>query len=128
MKTLSRPLQIFWILGLLIAGYLTWVHYQPQILQCPDVGPINCTAVLHSPGSHISIIPLAIIGGIWLAFIPWLRTTRWNTSAAGLGVLGLGWAWWHEWALHAICLWCSGLQIIILIFVVTSLRRKNSRR
>lgn len=111
-------LTILRAVGILIAGYLTWVHYQPTLLTCPSGGLWHCARVLHSAGSTLGPVPLATVGGLWL-LAAWLtdHAGPWRVRPVLMvsGSWGLGWAWGYEWHLHALCVWCTLLQGIILI-------------
>lgn len=108
-------------LGIVIAGYLTWVHYQPAMLTCPSGGLWHCARVLHSAGSAIGPLPLATWGGLWFVAV-WMtdHSALWwvRRVLMAAGALGLGWAWSYEWQLQAICLWCTGIQSIIVIQLI----------
>lgn len=108
---------LLWLGGLALAAYLTLVHYQPAVLACPTTGLWHCAHVLHSAGSTVGPLPLATWGGLWLILAATVRHYKMRSISRVLGVvglLGLGWAWFYEWHVHAVCLWCTGLQAIIL--------------
>lgn len=107
----------------LLGSYLTFVHFTHQSVACPETGLIDCTAVLTGPGSAVLGVPLAAGGVIWAASgwkslhgAPWIRVT-WRL----LGIVGLGWAWLHEWMDGYVCLWCTAVQLAILVALGASL-------
>lgn len=116
------------IVGSLITGYLTLLHYNTQVpLTCvAQGGLINCADVLHSAQSMVAGIPVATWGLGWflimvLLLLLALRAewhdrlqsllTGWNTAGA-LVVVYLVYVEFD--ILHAICFWCSVLHLIIL--------------
>ena len=79
--------------------------------------------VLAGLGYGVGGLPLTIWAVIWAIGNP-LTVLDTSGVAKGclriLGVLGLIWAWGHEWADGVICLWCTGLQIGILGVLIRS--------
>lgn len=112
-------------LALLLAIYLTGVHIAGATVACPTTHVINCQAVLTGPGSVVGGLPLPLWGAAWAILggvLVWHGArsrwwTAWRFAAAG----GLGWAWAHEWSDHHLCLWCSGLQALILAGALLSI-------
>lgn len=98
--------------------YLTMLHYTGAPVACPPIPTtgelVNCQAVLTSSGSVILGIPLALWGSLW-ALASLVRRGRkiWTL----FGVLGLAWAWTHEWQVGHLCLWCTAMQIGILLIL-----------
>lgn len=116
------------IVGSLIAGYLTLLHYNTQVpLTCvAQGGPINCADVLGSAQSMVAGIPVAAWGLGWFLVMVLLSVlalrferqdrlqgplTAWSTVGA-LTVVYLVYVEFD--ILHAICFWCSVLHLIIL--------------
>ncbi len=103
--------------------YLTGMHVSGGAVACPTVSIIDCRAVLNGPGSAIAGIPLSAWGALWAAggigIVAWRRAS-WLTVWIVIGLAGLGWAWMHEWADHAICLWCTGMQGLVLAAILLS--------
>lgn len=111
-------------LGAIISIYLTWVHYQPSVLACPQTGVINCSRVLHSPGSQIFGVPLALLGGLWLLAALIAKYKGQVYLLVVSGALGLIWAWGHEYIVHTICLWCTGMQLTVVYALVILVYRQ----
>ncbi len=101
--------------------YLTILHYTGVPVGCPPIpatgGLVNCQAVLTSPGSVILGVPLALWGSLWA--LASLIGKRLRIMWTGCGVLGLLWAWIHEWQVGHLCLWCTAMQIGVLLILVT---------
>jgi uncharacterized membrane protein len=119
------------LLGLGIASYLTYVHFQPQALVCSDSGVINCQKVTTSAQSHFLGIPVAILGlGYYLVMVAFNLPAAWRATdrrvhMARLALSGLGMAF----ALYlvaaelviigSICIWCTGVHVVtFLLFVL----------
>jgi uncharacterized membrane protein len=115
--------------GVLIALYLTLVHYTSVVgLACPGQGSslIDCGNVLTSPESIWWGIPVPLWGLLW--FLAGM-VLRWQEPVWGdyswwspalwiwaiIGVASVIWLVYAEFFLiHALCVWCSALHLIIL--------------
>lgn len=122
------------LIGLGIAGYLTYVHYNQDALVCTTGG---CETVQQSEFSAIFGIPIAILGVLMFATVTLLAVARWRgigpipsdiaTMASWtmllIGLLYYGYLTYIEiFELEAICQWCVGSSIVaLLIFVLESL-------
>ena len=118
MVVISRMRPVWIILGVLIGIYLTLVRYASAPVACPVTAVINCVAVLHSAGSMLGPLPLALWGVMWIIAggVPPRKLRSWLWMPLGMG--GIVWAVAHEWALGQICLWCSALQVDMLLLMV----------
>ena len=128
MVMISRMRYVWVAIGALIGVYLTAVHYGPVPVACPVTAVVNCVAVLHSSGSMLGPLPLALWGVIWvIAGIAIPRRLRMLWTALGLG--GILWAIGHELALGKICLWCTGFQADIILLMLAWWRQgKDGKR
>lgn len=109
--------------------YLSWAHWFHATVACPATGLINCTAVLTGPGSVVFGLPLALWGAAWagLGFIATTARPVWSTRLwQGVGLAGLLWAWGHEIVDGHLCLWCSAVQLGVLLALVGSVHWKDS--
>jgi len=120
--------------GLLIAGYLTLLHYDSSVpLACSAGSFVNCEVVLTSPSAMVAGLPVAVWGVAWfgvalvLAAVllrdaatgetPRLRTLSRAWGAAGLaGVLYL--VYQEVGVVGKICAWCTAVHVIIVAIVV----------
>lgn len=117
MVMISRMRYAWVAIGALIGLYLTAVHYGPVPVACPVTAVINCVAVLHSSGSMLGPLPLALWGVIWvIAGAAALGKLRMLWMALGIG--GILWAIGHELALGQLCLWCSAFQADIILLML----------
>lgn len=113
--------------GLVIAGYLTVVHYAAASAGCPlGGGAINCEDVLTSPYSTVGPIPVSLFGVVWFAVtgflllprglpgtLPVLRPWLW------IGALTVLYLIYTElFLIGFICVWCSSVHLIVLALFV----------
>jgi uncharacterized membrane protein len=129
--TWSRPSLItlgLALVGLAIAGYLTWAHYQHDALVC---GLGDCETVQASKYSELAGMPIALLGaGMFAAVMGLVVVRTWRPAVADLasvsiifmtltGVLYYAYLTWIEiFELEAICQWCvlsSVMTVGILI-------------
>lgn len=104
-------------LAALLGLYLTGAHAAGGAVACPSSGIVDCRAVLSGPGSVVAGVPLAGWGALWAiagAADPWWSPAVRLAWRVG-GLAGLAWAWTHEIRDGRLCLWCSGLQLLVLI-------------
>ena len=115
------------LFGVLILGaYLTGVHWGAHTVACPTNGLINCNAVLTGPGSVVIGLPLAAWGALW-ALSGFFLLRRTERIWLAFGVAGLLWAWLHEIIDGHLCLWCSAMQLLIILAIVMSSIRLRTR-
>jgi uncharacterized membrane protein len=115
------------LVGLGIAGYLTYTRYSGAQIVCATGG---CETVQKSKYATVGGVPVAVLG---LAAYAFILATALGTSelvrvagatAALVGVLFAAWLLYAQIALiHAICQWCVASDVVIsLLAVVTVLR------
>jgi uncharacterized membrane protein len=121
------------ILGIFVAGYLTWSHYSGEPVYCG--GSNSCELVNSSRFAFLGPIPVALIGLtgyviiLVLSLIPPKEDRQWPAllifAGALIGVLLQWYLFYIEVAvLRAICYWCVTSQTIItLIFLLSFPRR-----
>jgi uncharacterized membrane protein len=128
---LNRAVFIFSLLGLLVAGYLWHMHANPVDIPCG--GSHGCAQVATSPYSRFPIgsgPPVAMygtLGYLALATLAFLRTLpnmvsrdrlllQLMTLGAGFGMVASLYLTAMElFVIDAICRWCIGSQILIII-------------
>lgn len=119
------------LVGLGIAGYLTYTRYSGAPIVCATGG---CETVQRSSYATIAGVPVAVLGLVAYAFI---LLTAFGTSepvrvagatAALAGVLFAAWLLYAQIALiHAICQWCVSSDVaVVLLAVVTVLRARGT--
>lgn len=122
------------VAGVAVSIYLTVLHYVGAVPGCPITGPINCDAVLTSPYAVIAgtSIPTSAAGIVWFAVSAVLWTRPVNRVQLGWSVLGLVTVLYLVFLeivrIGAICLWCTGAHVLVVIAFIAALSAITSRR
>ncbi|HUY96158.1 MAG TPA: vitamin K epoxide reductase family protein [Verrucomicrobiae bacterium] len=130
------------LIGFGLAAYLTSVHYAAVPLACPSTGVINCQLVTTSSYSVIpgTSVPITVPGMLYFLLslglaIQQLREPEragWrqlHAAWAGLGTLTVFYLVFVEMVkLHEICLWCTGVHLVILATLITTVWRVAADR
>ena len=121
------------IIGLGIASYETWAHFNgSHLLGCSTKGG-GCTAVITSPQSMVfGVIPVAILGlAFYVAAVPLFSPWAWRMKRRevhlirlGSMVVGMGFVMYLIYAelyqIGSICEYCTGVHIVtFLLFCIT---------
>lgn len=116
------------VVGLGVAGYLTYVHYAGVESVCAIAH--GCEKVQTSDWSKLAGIPVALLGllgyvGILAALLVPGESAL--LAAAGLSWVGFGFSAYltyrEIWTIDAICIWCVASAIVMtLISVLTTAR------
>lgn len=114
--------------GLGIATYLTIVHYAGGDPVCAIAH--GCATVQKSDYAKLAGVPVALIGlfGYLAILVSLLRDGEaWRTATAFLSIGGLGFSAWLTYVevaeLNAICIWCVGSAICMLLLAGISVAR-----
>jgi uncharacterized membrane protein len=118
--------------GVGVAGYLTYVHYQPAALICTKGG--GCETVQESSYAELLGIPVALLG--LLGYLAVLLLVVWDsdlarTLAAGIALTAVGFAVYlialQAFVIDAWCVWClvNDLVIVPLLAVLTVWRARR---
>lgn len=113
------------VLGLLVAGYLTWTHYSNSSIQCIG-GSNECDIVQASSYSTIAGFPVALLGLIgYIAILGLLLIEEEGGRLAenaplllfGLTLIGVAYSTYLTYlelaVIHAICQYCVTSAIIM---------------
>lgn len=114
------------IVGVAVAGYLTYVHYRPDSLICTGGG--GCETVQESTYAELFGVPVALLG--LGAYLTVLGLVAWDTElartlAAAVALGGLAFAGYlvalQSFVIDAWCVWClvNDLAILPLLAVLT---------
>lgn len=132
-KTLYLTIIIVSIIGLLIASYLTYTHYQQQIIFC-DINSINsCHNVLNGPYSELFFnIPNSLIGALGfllLGILGYLGLRNYKkeinklllifSSISLIFILYL--AYLIFFVIHSFCIYCFTTWILVIIIFICSI-------
>lgn len=123
------------VVGLGVAGYLTWAHYDDSVLVCAIGG---CETVQSSRYSTIGSIPIALLGMLMFAALTGLAGLRlmrtpplghetltlvaWGMLLAGI-LYYLYLTYVELFVLNAICQWCVITSLVALAML--ALESKN---
>ena len=117
------------LLGVGIAGYLTYIHYAGLQPFCVG-GHGSCERVQSSPWSELAGIPVSVLGlagylAILVSLV--LPEDAGRSAAALLSLVGAGFSAWLTYVeiakIEAICQWCVASAVIMGLLAVVSVTR-----
>jgi uncharacterized membrane protein len=125
-RLLRAAVAVVALAGTAIAGYLTYVHYQPDALICTASG--GCEKVQDSDYATLFGVPVALLG--LLAYVAVLALVAWDAEPARIGaamiaLAGVGFAAYlvslQAFVIDAWCVWClaNDLVVVPLLAVLT---------
>ena len=118
-RALRAGVALVALAGTAVAGYLTYVHYQPDALICTSSG--GCETVQESSYAELVGIPVALLG--LLAYLAVLALILWDTEAARTAVaaIALGGAAFavylvalQAFVIDAWCVWCLVNDLLLV--------------
>jgi uncharacterized membrane protein len=122
------------VAGVAVAGYLTYVHYQPDALICTSGG--GCETVQESSYAELAGIPVALLG--LLGYVTVLVLVAWDselarTLAAAIALAAAGFAVYllvlQAFVIDAWCVWCLVNDVVIVpLLAITTVWRAWSLR
>jgi uncharacterized membrane protein len=117
------------LVGVAVAGYLTYVHYAGLEPFCVG-GHGACERVQSSPWSELGGIPVAVLGlAGYVAILASLVLPEdpGRSAAALLSLVGAGFSAWLTYVeiakIEAICQWCVASAVIMGLLAVISVTR-----
>lgn len=117
------------LLGTVVAGYLTYVHYAGLEPFCAGGGH-GCERVQSSSYAKLAGVPVAVLGlGGYLAIAAALlvRGEFARLTAAGLAVSGFGFSayltYLELFVIDAICQWCVASAVLLTLLAVLTVWR-----
>lgn len=125
---LPLAILVLCVLGLVDAGYLTYVHYAGLKVLCLSSG--GCETVQASRWAKLGGVPVAVLGLIgYLAILITLpiRTELGRAVSFGVSLIGFGFSMYLTYrelfTIHAICQWCVASAVVMTaLTVLTGLR------
>jgi uncharacterized membrane protein len=127
--TYRRATAILAILGIGIAGYLTWVHYADLSPVCVGGGG-GCERVQSSRWAELAGIPVAVLGlGGYIAILASLALPEEPGAlvAVFLTLVGFGFSAWLTYVeigkIEAICQWCVASAVVMTALALVSVAR-----
>jgi uncharacterized membrane protein len=128
-RRLRLAVIVLCVIGLGIAGYLTYVHYAKIKVVCLSSG--GCETVQGSAYAKLAGVPVPLIGlagyaGILLATVV-LRGDLQRVAGFGLALVGFLFSLYLTYrelfTIKAICQWCVGSAVVMTILaVLTAIR------
>lgn len=109
------------LVGVAIAGYLTWVHYAGLSPVCVG-GSHGCETVQTSRYAKVGGLPVAAIGlagylAILVSSFP--RGYPWRAAGALMGLIGTAFSiyltYLELFQIHAICQWCVASAVVMAL-------------
>jgi uncharacterized membrane protein len=134
-RLLRLALIVVSAVGIGVAAYLTYVHYQPAALICTQGG--GCETVQDSKYAVLAGVPVAVLGlSAWVAT---LVLTIWNSElarmlTAALALAALAFVIYlmilQVFVIDAICIWCMANDAVLvpLLAVLALLRTRPQAR
>ncbi|MDQ2943805.1 MAG: vitamin K epoxide reductase family protein [Candidatus Dormibacteraeota bacterium] len=123
-----------------ISIYLTIVHYSTVPLACPQTSMVNCEQVLSSsfaviggsgvPTSAAGIVWFVVSGGLAVAFWLWPKPVlpMLQLAWSGIGLMTVLFLLYIEIVqLGAVCIWCTGAHVLVLLIFLVSLNQPATR-
>jgi uncharacterized membrane protein len=117
------------MIGVGIAGYLTYVHYAGLSPICVGGGG-GCERVQSSPWAELAGIPVSVLGLIgYVAILVSLALPEdlGRSAAALLALVGAGFSAWLTYVeivkIDAICQWCVASAVVMGLLAVVSVTR-----
>lgn len=118
--------------GVVVAGYLTWVHFDEAALVCVAGG--GCETVQESEYAEITGIPVAMLGlGAYVVLLGLivLDSTPARLAAAMIALAGAVFSMYllalQLFVIDAVCVWCLANDVVIApaLAVLTALRLRS---
>ena len=126
---MRRATAVLALIGVAIAGYLTWVHYAGLDPVCVGGGG-GCERVQSSRWAELAGVPVAVLGlAGYLAILASLalREDQGSLAAAFLSLVGFGFSAWLTYVeiakIDAICQWCVASAVVMTALAIVSVAR-----
>ena len=114
------------VLGLAVAGYLTYVHYAELEPLCVGGGG-GCERVQSSDYAELAGIPVAVLGFAGYALILaslWVPGDAGRVGGALLALVGFGFSIYLTWVelfeIDAVCQWCVVSAVLMTVLALTT--------
>jgi uncharacterized membrane protein len=125
-RQLRVTVAVLALLGLAVAGYLTYVHYAELEPICAGGGG-GCERVQNSSYAELAGIPVALLGLIGYALILaslWVPGEAGRLGGAVLALVGFGFSayltWLELFEIDAICQWCVVSAVLMSALAVST--------
>ena len=122
-RALRAGVALVALAGTAVAGYLTYVHYQPDALICTSSG--GCETVQESSYAELVGVPVALLGLLaWIAVLALVASdselARTLVAAIGLGAaaFALYLVVLQAFVIDAWCVWCIVNDVVLVPLLV----------
>jgi uncharacterized membrane protein len=128
-RSLRIATAVLALVGVGIAGYLTYVHYAGLSPICAG-GNHGCEKVQSSRWADLAGVPVAVLGlagyvAILVSLV--LPEDLGRTAAAFLALVGAGFSGWLTYVevakIDAICQWCVASAVVMTLLAIVSVTR-----
>ena len=123
LRRLRLAIGVVCLVGIAIAGYLTYVHYDGLKVLCLASG--GCETVQSSRYAKLGGIPVAVLGlASYVTILLTLAIRGELGRAAGFGVAAIGFLFsmyltYRElFTIHAICQWCVASAVLMTVLAI----------
>lgn len=124
-RVLHRALLVLSLIGIGIAGYLTYVHYRGFDPVCA-VGH-GCEKVQDSEWAKLAGVPvplLGLIGYVGILASLFVRGELARMATAGMAIVGFAFSMYLTYreifTIEAICQWCVGSAVVMTLIAILS--------
>jgi len=122
------------VIAIAVLLYLFVSEINPKVLVCPANGVINCGRVITSEYSNIFGVPVSVLGIIWftaMIALSFSKNNRYLQLLVPLWAAGIVFVIYLVSAelffLHSICIYCSSVDILILLMGIPALKLGNAK-
>jgi uncharacterized membrane protein len=126
---MRRATAVLALVGIAIAGYLTWVHYAGLEPACVGGGG-GCERVQASRWAELAGVPVAVLGLVgYVAILTSLALPEDQGALAAtfLSLVGFGFSAWLTYVeiekIDAICQWCVASAVVMTALALVSVAR-----
>ncbi|MDW5597534.1 vitamin K epoxide reductase family protein [Conexibacter stalactiti] len=127
-RLLHRTLLVLTLIGVGIAGYLTYIHYRGFDPICA-VGH-GCEKVQNSEWAKLAGVPvplLGLIGYVGILATLLVRGELARLATAGMAIIGFAFSMYLTYreifTIEAICQWCVGSAVVMTLILIFSVIR-----
>lgn len=127
-RLLHRTLLVLTLIGVGIAGYLTYIHYRGFDPICA-VGH-GCEKVQNSEWAKLAGVPvplLGLIGYVGILGSLLVRGELARLATAGMAIIGFAFSMYLTYreifTIEAICQWCVGSAVVMTLILIFSVIR-----
>ena len=129
MSRLTASLAALSLVGVAIAGYLTWVHFAELEPFCVGGGG-SCVRVQSSRYAELAGVPIAAIGLV--GYLAIAASLAWSPSlTAFLALVGAGFSAYLTYlelaVIEAVCQWCVASALVMTAIAVGAVARVVAR-